>query len=792
MTNVLIQDALRFLSRLHPSGGLVEVRSIPSVRNSGAFVRRAFYDDAERLLAGLEAVAQVPGGLYVTLNRLASLPPGCGLNRWDAAKRGTSATAEHVDRRTNVCIDCDPVRPAHTSSSDEEHAAALGLAEEIAAALRETGFGEPFLVDSGNGAHVHYAIDLPTQDGGLVDAFLKGVAARFTSAAVEVDTTLSDSPRVIRIAGTMNRKGPDLADRPHRFARIIAEPPSRMIVEIQALKLVADWAKTSGALAIGTSSAAPRRPAVGVATLSAGVARNAVMESWEPADVEALLQKAQLVFDPAKKTDRGGHVWNLAKCPFGAAHTGGGRILLSESGSPAAFCHHSSCSRMGWDVFSRLVSAGSGCATEAVVDLESADSRIPAFPDSAFAGLIGQYRDLVAETTEAPDAFHFASFAAMVGVLIGRRLRMPWGAESLFPYNHVAIIGQTGRAKKSSAMETARSVLLNSALRVNDPESEWKDVVVVSGGGTGEGLADQFADTPATKEAQAISGRRGIILINEFGAILDKIRREQAGSLLDFMIEAADARPRFESRLRSKQAPSFVLTNTAIVVHAASTAEWLAQALQTRDVEIGLVNRFLFIGGESTREIAIRPALASSKIEAFAEPLRVMLAHSQGEFRLSDAALEAQRERYHSYKISPTDELHDRAIARSDVQALRLAMLLAASAGRTVGEPADIDTAWAIVGHSQAVIGGILQRMSTTTRQRLEERVMTAARRISGGQTSPIRKREIQQRLKSSQRPISAEDLGRAIRALASVGLLIEHGDQVWLADVGKSSGEQG
>lgn len=41
----------------------------------------------------------------------------------------------HIDRIRNLLIDIDPVRPAGISSTDQEHEAALGMAQIIQADL---------------------------------------------------------------------------------------------------------------------------------------------------------------------------------------------------------------------------------------------------------------------------------------------------------------------------------------------------------------------------------------------------------------------------------------------------------------------------------------------------------------------------------------------------------------------------------------------------------------------------------------------------------------------------------
>src|SRR5262249_30592004 len=96
-------------------------------------------------------------GVYVTLN---PINPHL-LNRCRSAK------AADVLKRRWLPIDLDPVRPTNTSATDAEKAAALDRAIAICAYLTNQEWPEPVVMDSGNGYWLLYAVDLPTEDGGL-------------------------------------------------------------------------------------------------------------------------------------------------------------------------------------------------------------------------------------------------------------------------------------------------------------------------------------------------------------------------------------------------------------------------------------------------------------------------------------------------------------------------------------------------------------------------------------------------------------------------------------------------
>lgn len=77
------------------------------------------------------------------------------------------------------------------------------------------------LLDSGNGFHLWYAIDLPADDGGLVQRCLQALAARHNTPKAKVDTSIYNAARIAKIPGTWARKGDDTPERLHRLAKVL-------------------------------------------------------------------------------------------------------------------------------------------------------------------------------------------------------------------------------------------------------------------------------------------------------------------------------------------------------------------------------------------------------------------------------------------------------------------------------------------------------------------------------------------------------------------------------------------
>ena len=90
--------------------------------------------------------------------------------------------------------------------------------------LAQQGWPAGLLSDSGNGYHGIYRIDLPRDDGGIVERCLKALAHRFDTERAKIDQTVFNPSRICKMLGTMARKGDSIEFRPHRQAKILEVP----------------------------------------------------------------------------------------------------------------------------------------------------------------------------------------------------------------------------------------------------------------------------------------------------------------------------------------------------------------------------------------------------------------------------------------------------------------------------------------------------------------------------------------------------------------------------------------
>jgi hypothetical protein len=141
-------------------------------------------------------------------------------------------TSETV-HRTIVCIDRmmmphgqEPSATLPSRYCDEEKEYAHQAARECWQWLKDKGWPEPIIADSGNGFHLPYRLDLPNDNESkrLVQSALQALAARFNSEKVEVDITNFNAAKPWKLYGTTACKGANLPGRPHRLSKLIRVP----------------------------------------------------------------------------------------------------------------------------------------------------------------------------------------------------------------------------------------------------------------------------------------------------------------------------------------------------------------------------------------------------------------------------------------------------------------------------------------------------------------------------------------------------------------------------------------
>ncbi len=217
-------EVLRALGLLAEHGQVVELRLL-EVQGPGQRISTTmsgYFDDFKLLADSASRYGSVARGAYVTLNAVNPVLLARASNRLRTVGKKDPLTSDSdILSRRWLPIDLDPVRPSGISSTDQEHTLAIERAVQIRQALCREGWPDPIVGDSGNGAHLLYRVELPCSDNELVKRCLQALAGRFDDDRVKIDQKVFNPSRIWKLYGTVSRKGDNVADRPHRLARIL-------------------------------------------------------------------------------------------------------------------------------------------------------------------------------------------------------------------------------------------------------------------------------------------------------------------------------------------------------------------------------------------------------------------------------------------------------------------------------------------------------------------------------------------------------------------------------------------
>lgn len=295
-------------------------------------------------------------GVYYTpnpVNRALIARSSNRLRGIEYRSQSTTTDADILCRRW-LLIDCDAVRPSGISSSSAEHAAALAKAQEIRSNFAGADWADPLYIDSGNGAQLMYRIDLPRDDGGLVEKLLKKLDKWCSTPEVKIDVTVHNPARIWRLPGTYNCKGDPVEDRPHRMAKIIEQPETPEIVTPAQLRTAARLDDTPELILPEAA-----KTGADLSGVLAGVNLADYQQSAaEPFNLDDWIGKyCHDISEPQQWN--GGRKWVFDVCPFNPEHRNKSAVITEQANGAIGFvCHHNSCAGNDWRKLRELLEPG--------------------------------------------------------------------------------------------------------------------------------------------------------------------------------------------------------------------------------------------------------------------------------------------------------------------------------------------------------------------------------------------------------------------------------------------------
>jgi hypothetical protein len=425
---------------------------VPDVREVRTFgylgkTHSGYYNDREKLVSDVAEVSGKAEGVYITLNPVKKELLARAANRLKALVRQNDR-ATHDDEimcRRWFLVDIDPRRPARISATDGQHDAALLKAYDVSDTLRLRGRPEPLFVDSGNGAHLLYRVDLPNnkESTELMEACLRGLAFQFDDDkvkpdSVEIDATTFNASRLVKLPGTLAAKGDDIPERPHRLAVIHDEPREFQVVSLELLR------ELSACLPQPESEPNPgwsRNKTAGFLDVARWIAEHK-LEVEGPADWERGLK------------------WIFNACPFDAEHHRTAFIVQFPNGAIAARCLYASCEFKKWHDLRDLVEPGWRNPGSSKVEGHAEKEGKPAPPKESRATKLIKLAEAVCS-----EFFHTSDQRAYARLMRdSHREVWPVGSSGFRHYLAKLFYDHEGTALSSESLRQALSVLQGTAL----------------------------------------------------------------------------------------------------------------------------------------------------------------------------------------------------------------------------------------------------------------------------------------------------------------------------------------
>jgi archaellum biogenesis ATPase FlaH len=304
-------------------GQLTEVRIVGDKTFSG------YFKNIENLLSEIKHYTRY--NCYATIN---ALNEGCyGREQCEhfIQVRKDATSDNDIIGRDEVIVDIDPVRVSNVNSTDEELALAKKKANEVYQFLKNEGFNQPLVVLSGNGVHLRYkcAMKPSAENTEIVKNFLMVLDMLFSDEKINIDTTIYNLSRIIKIPGTYSRKGGKQNKlRPQRLSGYVKIPDDFLVTPNEYFAKVASMLPK------------PEEPN-----------RSNNFQKVDNFDLDAFLSEHNIGVRNIVRTSKFTK-YVLDECPFNSSHKApDSAIFVMNTGGYGFKCLHSSCSQYSWKDF---------------------------------------------------------------------------------------------------------------------------------------------------------------------------------------------------------------------------------------------------------------------------------------------------------------------------------------------------------------------------------------------------------------------------------------------------------
>lgn len=364
----------------------------------------------------------------------------------------------------------------------------------------------------------------------------------------------------------------------------------------------------------------------------------------------------------------------------------------------------------------------------------------PQIPAIAWRGLFKDYQDMVAATTEAADAFHYAAFLQVFGCTIGRRLHV-YHAGKQFPNFYACLVGRSGLTRKDTTWSRAEAVL--NALHAYSEDNPSPPFKAVRGIRSYEGLLDE------------LSGERKVRLIQlgELLSLLAKAKQDSIGNIIPALTELYDMKDIINPPVHQKDIKPAREPFLSII--AGTTQDWLQKALTERDIYGGFANRWLYFCGLPKEPMPNPPKVDKEKRNKLVQELNQIRDWAEDvpneEITTSSEANTLFENYYREYyRRCQQPGLIPTLIVRIQDFIWKIALLYAAGDMSEVISKDHLEAAIAVGNYLEASVAEVFANFGASNDKAHEMRLMDMLKAEGG----PVPEREVYRRLKMSAKEL--------------------------------------
>lgn len=341
----------------------------------------------------------------------------------------------------------------------------------------------------------------------------------------------------------------------------------------------------------------------------------------------------------------------------------------------------------------------------------------------------GFFRDYVNYTLkiEAPMSYHAFSAVSLLGAAIGRKCWIDMGFFKIFGSGGTLLIGPTGKVKKSTAIEIARSLVEETVI-----------CGIMTDKSTPEGLAAALVDMPWQ-----------FFCASELSVFLGRQRYNEG--LVSMILRLLDCPSEFSVRTLTRGLQ--IVEKPTLTILGGSTMSLLTSSTAEEVLSGGFLNRFLLVIENSTsRCFPIPEAGALSQRKSLTDVIRRVRDQS-GEVILSVGALEVYRAWYiERRKATQADDKLAEVVERMPSHVLRLAMIIHLSCHESREICRECFEASAkMINYVERRMPGIVHTMNRSATSQESDYVLDILSRLGGASDHSNLLRRVSSRLNARQ-----------------------------------------